>query len=253
MRRKIAAGNWKMNTLLNEGVTLAEELNTLLDGIELYDDKRVVIAVPYTHISSIINVVDYKKIAVAAQNCSQFDNGAYTGEISALMLKSIGVQYIIVGHSERRQIFGETDDIVSQKLTQCYKNAIFPILCCGESLNERESVKHLEIVGTQIKNALQNVDTFNIQRTIIAYEPIWAIGTGRTATPEQAQEMHAHIRNTIADLYTKEIANEITILYGGSVNAANSANLFAKEDIDGGLVGGASLKVNEFMQIIESL
>jgi triosephosphate isomerase len=242
-----------MNTLLSEGASLAEELNALLDGIEVSDDKRVVIAVPYTHISLIMNAVDYDKIAVAAQNCSQFDNGAYTGEVSALMLKNIGVQYIIIGHSERRQIFGETDKIISQKLAQCYKNAIFPILCCGESLSEREQEKHFEVVENQIKNALKDVDSFNIQRTVIAYEPIWAIGTGKTASPEQAQEMHAHIRKTISNLYTPEIANDITILYGGSVNAANSANLFAKEDIDGGLVGGASLKANEFIQIIEAL
>ncbi|MDL2262231.1 triose-phosphate isomerase [Bacteroidales bacterium OttesenSCG-928-I21] len=253
MRRKIAAGNWKMNTVLNEGLSLAEKLNTLLDGIELDNSKRVIIAVPYTHIEPIIKVVDSQKIAVAAQNCSQFDNGAYTGEISALMLKEIGVQYVIIGHSERREYFGDSNEVVSQKLAQCYKNALSPILCCGESLGEREQEKHFEVVGNQIKAALLNVDKFNIQRTIIAYEPIWAIGTGKTASPEQAQEMHAHIRKVVSELYNEEIANDISILYGGSVNAANSANLFANKDIDGGLVGGASLKANDFIQIIESL
>lgn len=253
MKKKIVAGNWKMNTLLNEGVTLAETLNSHLEETELKDGKRVIISVPFTHIYPIIKCIDFKKIAVAAQNCSQFDNGAYTGEVSASMLKDMGVQYIIIGHSERRQFFGDSDEVISKKLEQCYKNAIIPIFCCGESLKERMDNKHFEVVETQIKNALKNIDAFNIEHTIIAYEPVWAIGTGQTATPEQAQEMHAFIRKAIASLYNREIANNISILYGGSVNAANSADLFSKDDIDGGLVGGASLKANDFIKIIGSL
>jgi len=253
MRKRIAAGNWKMNTLLNEGLEIANELNDYLIENEISGDKKVIIAVPFTHINPIVNDVDYTKIAIGAQNCCQFDNGAYTGEISALMLKSIGAQYVIIGHSERRQYFGDTDEIIALKLLQCYKNALFPIFCCGESLQEREQDIHFNIVEDQIKSAFNQIDTFNIQRTIIAYEPVWAIGTGKTATPQQAQEMHSFIRKIFSELYNNEVANDITILYGGSVNANNSAELFAQPDIDGGLVGGASLKVKDFIHIINSL
>jgi triosephosphate isomerase len=253
MRKRIAAGNWKMNTSLSEGLELASELNDYLIENELSNNKKVIIAVPFTHIESIVKKIDYTKLAVGSQNCCQFDKGAYTGEISASMLKSSGSQYVIIGHSERRQYFGDTDKVIATKLIQCYKNTLIPIFCCGESLEQREQNIHFEVVEEQIKNAFAQIDTFNIQRTIIAYEPVWAIGTGKTATPQQAQEMHAHIRKVLSELCDANIANNLTILYGGSVNAGNSAELFSQPDIDGGLVGGASLKIKDFIQIINSL
>ncbi len=252
MRKTIIAANWKMNTLPKEGVEIAKKINNYLSGVELGLNKKVVLGVPFTHISKIMEVVDYKKIAIAAQNCSQYDFGAYTGEISAEMLKSLGVQYVILGHSERRLYFGETDEIIAQKLQQAYKNAIFPIFCCGETLQQREKGNHFNVVETQLINAFVKVDKFNFQRTVIAYEPVWAIGTGQNATPEQAQEMHVFIRKIISNFYGHEIANDISILYGGSVIANNARQIFKCEHIDGGLVGGASLKPDEFIQIIES-
>ncbi|MCF0206500.1 MAG: triose-phosphate isomerase, partial [Bacteroidales bacterium] len=177
---------------------------------------------------------------------------AYTGEVAANMISDLGVKYTIIGHSERRQYFGDSDEVIATKLDQCYKNGISPILCCGEKLEDREAEKHFEIIESQLRNALKNVSAENFRNTILAYEPVWAIGTGKTATPEQAEEIHAFIRKLIAELYSKEIADDTTILYGGSVNAGNAANLFAKADIDGGLVGGASLKAADFIEIIKA-
>ncbi len=253
MRKNIIAANWKMNTLPKEGVEIANKINQYLADKELPVNKKIVLGVPFTHLIKVVDTVDYTKIAVAAQNCSQFESGAYTGEVSAAMIKSCGAQYVIIGHSERRQYFYDTDEVISQKLSQAYKNALFPIFCCGETLKQREENIHFKVVENQLVNAFIRVDKFNFERTIIAYEPVWAIGTGLTATPEQAQEMHMFIRNVIAKIYGHEVADQTSILYGGSVNATNAKSLFECEDIDGGLVGGASLKPVEFIKIIESI
>lgn len=253
MRKKIVAGNWKMNTLPAEGETLAREINKFMAEYNSGSDKKIILGVPFTHIDRVVHIVDSEKIAVSAQNCSQYDSGAYTGEVSASMIKSLGAEYVIVGHSERRQYFGDTDEIIGIKLAQAYKNNLIPIFCCGESLGERMEGNYSDVVKSQIINSLIRVEKSNIVKTVIAYEPVWAIGTGQTATPAQAQSMHAFIRQTLADLYGDAIAGEISILYGGSVNAANSAELFSAKDIDGGLVGGASLKAEDFKTIIKSL
>ncbi len=253
MRKKIVAGNWKMNTLVKEGVNLAKDLNTYFSDVELDNNVKVIIGVPFTHIDACVKAVDLKKILVAAQNCSQYDSGAYTGEISTLMIKSLGAQYVIVGHSERRQIFGENDEMISTKVSQCHKQDMFPILCCGETLDEREQGAHYDIVKNQLASSLVYTDQINILRTIIAYEPVWAIGTGKTASPEQAQEMHMFIRQTIAEMYNQTIADQISILYGGSVKPSNAAELFSQNDIDGGLIGGASLKKEDFIEIYKAI
>ncbi|MBR3947403.1 MAG: triose-phosphate isomerase [Bacteroidales bacterium] len=253
MRKKIVAGNWKMNTLVSQGKALAEELNAFMKTYDMPANKTVIIGTPFTHLSTCVAAVDTKKIHVAAQNCSQFEKGAYTGEVAANMIKDLGVEYTIIGHSERRQYFGDTDEVIATKLDQCYANGLSPILCCGEKLEEREAGKHFEVIESQLRNALKNVSPENFKNTIVAYEPVWAIGTGKTATPEQAEEIHAFIRGLIAKLYNAQIADDTTILYGGSVNAGNAANLFAQPDIDGGLVGGASLKANDFISIIKAI
>lgn len=253
MRNKIVAGNWKMNTLLSEGVDLAKQINEYFASNELKANVKIVLGVPYTHLDQCVKSVDFRKISVSAQNCSQYDNGAYTGEVSSIMIKSIGAQYVIVGHSERRQLFGETDEIVALKVAQAHKNALFPILCCGETLEERDSNTHFDVVKKQIERSLSGTDHFNILRTVIAYEPVWAIGTGKTASPEQAQEMHMFIRKTLAEIYDKNIADQIPLLYGGSVKPANASELFAQDDIDGGLIGGASLKKDDFIDIYKAI
>lgn len=242
-----------MNTLVSQGKALAEELNAFMATYEMPSNKTVIIGTPFTHLSTCVAAVDTKKIHVASQNCSQFEKGAYTGEVAANMIKDLGVEFAIIGHSERRQYFGDTDEVISVKLDQCYKNGLSPILCCGEKLEDREAGKHFEIIEAQLRNGLKNVSAENFKNTIVAYEPVWAIGTGKTATPEQAEEIHAFIRALLTKLYGKEIADDTTILYGGSVNAGNAANLFAQPDIDGGLVGGASLKAPDFIEIIKAI
>jgi len=253
MRKKIVAGNWKMNTTVSQGKALAEELNAFMKTYSMPENKTVIIGTPFTHLSTCVAAVDTKKIHVAAQNCSQFEKGAYTGEVAANMIKDLGVEFTIIGHSERRQYFGDTDEVIATKLDMCYANGLSPILCCGEKLEEREAGKHFEVIESQLRNALKNVSADNFKNTIVAYEPVWAIGTGKTATPEQAEEIHSFIRGLIAKLYNAQIADDTTILYGGSVNAGNAANLFAQPDIDGGLVGGASLKPNDFISIIKAI
>ena len=253
MRNKIVAGNWKMNTLVNEGVALAKSLNEYFVSNKPPAGIKLVIGVPFTHIDSCVRAVDYRVLSVAAQNCSQFDRGAYTGEVSPEMIKSLGAQYVIIGHSERRQLFGETDEVISQKVALAHKNALFPILCCGETLEERQSGNHFEIVRQQLTDSLKLTDQFNIIRTVIAYEPVWAIGTGKTASPEQAQEMHMFIRKVLSELYSQPIADKISILYGGSVKPENAAEIFAQDDIDGGLIGGASLKSEDFINIYKAI
>ncbi|MDD4149087.1 MAG: triose-phosphate isomerase [Bacteroidales bacterium] len=253
MRSKIVAGNWKMNTLVSEGVELASSINRFFSDNKLAPNVKIILGVPFTHIDACVKSVDYTKISVAAQNCSQYEKGAYTGEVAVDMIKSLGAQYIIVGHSERRQIFGETDAIIAQKLANCHKNAIFPILCCGETADERDDGSYFDVVKNQLIASLCLTDQFNILRTVVAYEPVWAIGTGKTASPDQAQEMHKYIRKIIAEIFTQNIADQISILYGGSVKPDNAVELFSQDDIDGGLIGGASLKKEDFIKIYQAI
>ncbi|HWY10926.1 MAG TPA: triose-phosphate isomerase [Bacteroidia bacterium] len=248
-RAKIVAGNWKMNKTLNEGQELVSVILSF-DKLRMTDDVTKIIFPPSPLISSLVNTVgSAKHFFVGAQNCNEHDAGAFTGEVSAAMLSSVGCKFVLVGHSERRQYFGETNSIASKKIKLALENNLKVIYCVGERLTERKTNKHFEIVKTQLTEALQSLDPENI---IIAYEPVWAIGTGETATPNQAQEMHVHIRNVLENLFGTDAANNTSILYGGSCNAQNAKELFACADIDGGLIGGASLKADDFCKIIQS-
>ena len=252
MRRQIAAANWKMNLTLQQAETLMDELMAIPH--DLKQDQEAVFAVPFPYLLSIKNKLAGKKNAfVAAQNCYDKKSGAYTGEVSAEMLKSIAVDYVILGHSERREYFNESHAMLAAKINICLENGLKPIFCCGEALAIRESGKENSFVETQLKESLFHLTAEQITGFVIAYEPIWAIGTGKTATHEQAQQMHAHIRSVMADQYGKEIAGTISILYGGSVKANNAKELFGQPDVDGGLVGGASLVASDFAVIINSL
>lgn len=250
MRKNIVAGNWKMNTTLPEGLALAKGLNEALKGKALNCD--VIIGTPFTHLASIAAAIDTAKIGVAAENIADKEKGAFTGEVSAAMVASTGAAYAILGHSERRAYYGETDAILKEKVLLAFANNLTPIFCIGEVLEERESEKHFDVVKSQIENALFDLSAEDFGKLILAYEPVWAIGTGKTASPEQAQEMHAFIRKTIAEKYGESLADETSILYGGSANAGNAKELFSKPDVDGGLIGGASLSVENFLPIIEA-
>lgn len=251
MRKRIVAGNWKMNKTFTEAESL------LFDIAELLSDRddthvEVVVCPPSLYLELASDIAKQNGFKCGAQNCSQYNPGAYTGEIAAEMLQSAGVQYVILGHSERRSYFGEKDDVLALKVDKALMNELTPIYCCGEVLKEREGNSHFAVVEEQIKKALFHLKNDEITKLVIAYEPVWAIGTGRTATPAQAQEMHAHIRKVIADKYGVDTANSISILYGGSCNPGNAAELFAQPDVDGGLIGGASLKADDFVKIIYS-
>ena len=250
MRKNIVAGNWKMNNTLQEGLELAEELNGALEGKEINCD--VVICTPYIHLAPVCATIDTDLIGVGAENCADHLSGAYTGEISAPMIASTGAQYVILGHSERRAYYGETNATLKTKTELALANDLTPIFCIGEVLEERENGTFFDVVKTQLEEALFGFSAEDLAKIVIAYEPVWAIGTGKTASPAQAQEIHAFIRKTIADKYGKEIADGISILYGGSCNASNAKELFANADVDGGLIGGAALKVETFMPIIEA-
>ncbi len=250
MRKNIIAGNWKMNTTLPEGLALAKGLDEALKGKSLKCD--VVIGTPFTHLASVVAAIDTNKIGVSAQNCADKDKGAYTGEVSAAMVASTGAKYVILGHSERRQYYGETAETLKAKVNLALANDLTPIFCIGEVLEEREAGKHFDVVDQQVKDSLYDLSPEDFAKLVIAYEPVWAIGTGKTATADQAQEIHAHIRKTIASKYGAEIADNCTILYGGSMNAENAKDLVAKPDVDGGLIGGASLSVEKFLPIIEA-
>ncbi len=250
MRKNVVAGNWKMNKSLQEGLKLAKELNEALKNRVL--DCDVVIGTPYIHLASVVDVVDPNKIGVAAQNCADKESGAYTGEVSASMLASTGARYVILGHSERRAYYGETPQILKDKVELALANGLTPIFCIGEVLEEREAGKHFDVVKEQIEQSLFGLDAEDFVKIVLAYEPVWAIGTGKTATPAQAQEMHAFIRKTLTSKYGQEVAASTSILYGGSVNAENAKELFSNPDVDGGLIGGASLSVDKFMPIIEA-
>jgi triosephosphate isomerase len=252
MRKNIVAGNWKMNTDLAEGIELAKAIDMKV-AKELKDAKTgVVIAAPYTHLHAIKQVINNEKICLAAQNCASEAKGAFTGEVSASMLKSVGVKAIIIGHSERRTYYSETSEILLKKLKNVLENGMKPIFCCGEVLKERESNIHFNVVKEQIENVIFTLSVEEFKNVIIAYEPVWAIGTGRTATAEQAQEMHAYIRSLVAEKFGSEIALDTSILYGGSCKASNAHELFSKPDVDGGLIGGASLQSDEFMGIVNA-
>ncbi len=251
MRKKIVAGNWKMNTQLSEGIELAQTLNKKLDNSE-NEEVKVVIAPPFTHLASIKNVIDSKKITLAAQNCATHEKGAYTGEISATMLKNIGVDTVILGHSERRSYYYDTSETLSLKVAQVLANKQEVIFCIGEVLKEREAEKHFEVVKKQLSEVVFKLSEAEFENIILAYEPVWAIGTGKTASPEQAQEIHAYIRGLVAENYSNEIAENTSILYGGSCNPGNAKELFSNKDVDGGLIGGASLKADDFKAIINS-
>ena len=250
MRKNIVAGNWKMNLNLQEGVALATALNEALKDKTVNCD--VVIGTPFIHLASVVNAVDTTKIGVAAQNCADKASGAYTGEIAASMIASTGATYVILGHSERRAYYHETAEILKEKVLLALANGLTPIFCIGEVLEEREAEKHFEVVKSQIESSLFDLSAEDFGKIVLAYEPVWAIGTGKTATAAQAQEMHAFIRETLVAKYGKDVADNTSILYGGSCNASNAKELFSNPDVDGGLIGGASLGVDKFMPIIEA-
>jgi triosephosphate isomerase len=249
-RRKIVAGNWKMNNSLSEAITL-------VDGIVAHLDRNTIVEVIICPSFAVLapiheHIKAMPKIRLGAQNCNDHDSGAYTGEVSAKMIASVGCSYVIVGHSERRTYCNENSEQLIQKMKRALENKLHPIFCIGENLNERKSEKHFDVVKAQIKNELSGFSVSELKDLVIAYEPIWAIGTGVTATSAQAQEMHAFIRQTISELFNADLANALPILYGGSCNAQNAKELFACKDVDGGLIGGASLKAEDFCTIVSS-
>lgn len=248
MRKNIVAGNWKMNTTLPEGIALAKAVSDSLKDVDLKCD--VVICTPFTHLASVNEVIDKNKVGLGAENCADHLKGAYTGEISAPMVASTGATYVILGHSERRQYYGETSATLKEKVKLALENNLTPIFCIGEVLEERENGTYFDVVKAQVEDALFDLSAEDFGKIILAYEPVWAIGTGKTATDDQAQEMHAHIRGLIEAKYGKEVADNTSILYGGSCKPTNAKALFAKPDVDGGLIGGAALDAESFKGII---
>jgi triosephosphate isomerase len=251
MRKNIVAGNWKMN---NNATQTSALINGLKEAIGVLDvTPRVIVSPTFVNLSLAIDAVEGSVIEVAAQNMHQSANGAYTGEISADMLTSIGVKSVILGHSERRTYFGENDQLLAEKVNTALENNMEVIFCFGELLEDRKSGNHFAVVESQLRNALFHLEDSAWTNIVLAYEPVWAIGTGETASPEQAQEMHAFIRDLIKETYTSEIAENVSILYGGSVKPGNAVEIFSKEDVDGGLIGGAALKVEDFTAIIKAI
>jgi triosephosphate isomerase (TIM) len=257
MRNKIVAGNWKMNKTIQEATELVEDLVIKIatkPHIAEQKDLSVIIAPPFIFLQKCVEILHgFDNIYVAAQNCHSEEQGAFTGEISVGMIQSAGADFVIIGHSERRNYFHEDNAFLAAKVATAVSNDLFPIFCIGEVLKERESGQHFEVVKKQIEESLFPLSEEDFSKVIIAYEPVWAIGTGLTATPEQAQEMHLFIRETIAENYGSDIADGLSILYGGSCNAQNARELFSQPDVDGGLIGGASLKADDFITIIESI
>jgi triosephosphate isomerase len=249
MRKKIVAGNWKMNMDYEEGLSLFSEVVNMAHD-EVTGKQHVVVCSPFIHLHSLAQLSKAStKVSIGAQNCHQAESGAYTGEVSAKMVLSTGAEYVILGHSERRQYFGETNELLAKKTDTALKNSLKPIFCIGETLQEREANKHFDIIKSQLAEGLFHLDALQFARVVVAYEPVWAIGTGVTATSAQAQEIHVFIRKEIAAKYGEEVADNTTILYGGSCNPKNAPELFAQPDIDGGLIGGASLKSRDFTDI----
>ena len=247
MRKNIVAGNWKMNTTVPEGVKLASEVNAALEGITPKCD--VVIGVPFTHLTAVKAVIG-EKLGLSAENCADKAKGAYTGEVSAAMVASTGATYVILGHSERRQYYGETAATLKDKVALALENGLCPIFCIGEVLEERENGTCFDVIKAQIVESLFDLSAEDFGKIVLAYEPVWAIGTGKTATADQAQEIHAFIRGLIAEKYGEQVADDTTILYGGSCKPSNAKELFEKPDVDGGLIGGASLDAESFMGIV---
>lgn len=250
MRKNIVAGNWKMNTTVPEGVALAKEVNEALKNITPNCD--VIIAVPFTHLTAVNDVIDSNKLGLGAENCADKKSGAYTGEVSAPMVASTGAKYVILGHSERRQYYGETAETLKEKTLLALENNLTPIFCIGEVLKERENGTYFDVVKAQIENSLFNLSAEDFGKIILAYEPVWAIGTGKTATDDQAEEIHAFIRKLVQDKYGKDVAENTSILYGGSCNPTNAKALFSKPNVDGGLIGGAALKAGSFIEIAKA-
>jgi triosephosphate isomerase len=249
MRKKIVAGNWKMNKTLQEGIELAKTVNRQVED----NGVTVVLCTPFIHLTEVNKVITKDSLFLGAQNCASQPSGAFTGEVSASMIRSTGADYVIIGHSERRSYYHENDGLLQQKVVQALENGLVPIFCCGEVLEERQAGNHMNVVKTQIEKGLFNLTDKDFSKIVIAYEPVWAIGTGVVATSDQAQEMHKIIRGLIVDQYGKEIAENTSILYGGSCKPSNAAELFANNDVDGGLIGGASLTSGDFMGIVNAL
>lgn len=252
MRKKIVAGNWKMNMDLAEGLKLASSID------KYFSEKpsvkaTVILCTPFIHLAGARDILKHGKIALGAQNCSSEASGAYTGEVSAWMIRSTGAEYVLTGHSERRSYFNEDDKIINRKTLLAINSGLKVIFCCGEVLKEREDNKHFLIVKRQLEEGLFNLTVEQMDKIIIAYEPVWAIGTGLTATPEQAQEMHKHIRDLLKEKYGNDCAKKLPVLYGGSCKPSNAAEIFSKQDVDGGLIGGASLKKEDFTGIIDAV
>jgi len=251
MRKKIVAGNWKMNLDYQQGVSLFSEIVNMVKD-EAIAHQQVVVCSPFIHLYPLAQLTKGTgQVAVGAQNIYFEESGAYTGEVSAAQVKSTGATYVIIGHSERRAYFGEDDEVLSKKVDAALKHGLIPVFCIGETREERESGRYFEVIGAQLKNGIFHLANEDFEKVVLAYEPVWAIGTGLTASPEQAQEVHAFIRNAVAEQYTQDVANDTTILYGGSCNPKNAPDLFSQPDIDGGLIGGASLKSRDFVDIVK--
>jgi triosephosphate isomerase len=250
MRKKIVAGNWKMNLDYAEGVSLFSEIVNMVKD-EQKGEQLAVICAPFIHLNS-LSKLGGTAVKIGAQNCHQNESGAFTGEISAKMIKSVGCEYVIIGHSERRQYFAESDELLAAKTSAALKNNLIPIFCIGETLDERNNGSYFDVIKTQLSGGVFGLSAEEFSKVVLAYEPVWAIGTGLTATSEQAQEVHAYIRKEIAAKYGEQLAESTTILYGGSCNPKNAAELFAQKDIDGGLIGGASLKSRDFVDIVKT-
>jgi len=251
MRKKIVAGNWKMNMDLAEGLAFAEVIDTYFKSKP--SKAEVILCTPFIHLQGVAAITGKGKVSLGAQNCASEPSGAYTGEVSAQMIKSTGAQYVIIGHSERRSYYHEDDRLLNRKASIAIATGLKVIFCCGEVLKERESEKHFDVVKKQLEEGLFTLSMEDFRKVVIAYEPVWAIGTGLTATPDQAQEMHKYIRDLTRVKFGTDIAEDLTILYGGSCKPSNAAEIFSKPDVDGGLIGGASLKKEDFCAIVEAI
>lgn len=251
MRKRIVAGNWKMNKSLKDGIELAKEIEQQTDK-QVDKNIGVIIGLPFIHLSEVSKIINHNLVSIAAQNCSSEPQGAFTGEVSVEMIKSTGAEYVIIGHSERRSYFNEDNKTLNKKVKLAMEYGLNTIFCIGEQLNERKNNKQFDVVNKQLTESLFDFTGIEFNEIILAYEPVWAIGTGETATPQQAQEMHEYIRKLVSDNYNPEIADNTTILYGGSCKPSNAQELFSNPDVDGGLIGGASLKADDFIEIINS-